>query len=92
MDHPPQRSSGEEEEPGTGDAPRPRDRRLGRAYQGAVESVIAVAVGAGIGAWADSRLGTSPFLLVMGVLIGFGSFVLRLVRLMRGLTPPADGR
>lgn len=66
------------------------NRRLGRAYQGAFEAVIAIVVGSAVGAWADSRLDTSPWLLLLGLLLGFGAFTRRLVRLMRDMAPPAE--
>ena len=69
-------------------------RRQGAAYQGALEAVFAILIAGGIGYWADSRLGTSPWLLLLGFAIGFGSFVLRLIRLGRQLResePPAGG-
>jgi ATP synthase protein I len=70
-------------------------RRQGAAYQGAVEAVFAILIAGGIGYWADSRWGTSPWGLLIGFLVGFASFVLRLVRLGRQLResePPADGK
>lgn len=69
-------------------------RRQGVAYQGALEAVFAILIAAGIGYWADGRLGTSPWLLLLGFVIGFGSFVLRLFRLGRQLredSPPSGG-
>ena len=70
-------------------------RRQGAAYQGALEAVFAILIAGGIGYWADSRWGTSPWLLLLGFAIGFGSFVLRLIQLGRQLRegePPAGGR
>ena len=55
----------------------PDDRRQSAAYQAAAESVLAVPVAAGIGYWADGRFDTSPWLLLLGVVFGFGAFVLR---------------
>ena len=69
-------------------------RRQGAAYQGALEAVFAILIAGGIGYWADGRFGTSPWLLLLGFGIGFGSFVLRLFRLGRQLRedePPAGG-
>ena len=65
-------------------------RRLGKAYQGAVEAVLAIVVAAMIGAFADSRFGTSPILLFVGLALGFGTFVLRLVRLLREMEPESE--
>jgi ATP synthase protein I len=68
-------------------------RRQGLAYQGGAEAVFAILIAAGIGYWADGRFGTSPWLLLLGLVIGFSSFVLRLFRLGRQLEklPPAGG-
>jgi F0F1-type ATP synthase assembly protein I len=69
-------------------------RGQGAAYQGALEAVFAILIAGGIGYWADSRWGTSPWLLLLGFAVGFGSFVLRLIRLGRQLRagePPAGG-
>jgi F0F1-type ATP synthase assembly protein I len=69
-------------------------RRQGAAYQGGVEAVFAILIAGGIGYWVDSRWGTSPWGLLIGFLVGFGSFVLRLIRLGRQLQkgePPAGG-
>ncbi len=69
---------------------RGRVRWLGRAYQGALEAVLALVIMAVLGAWADSRFDTKPVLFLLGLAIGFGSFVLRLVRLMGQLEPRDD--
>lgn len=65
---------------------------LGRAYQGAFEAVMAIVVAGALGAFADSRLGTSPWLLMAGVVLGFGAFVLRLVRMLEWMNASASGR
>ena len=67
------------------------ERREVAAYRGAVEAVFALAVGASLGYWADSHSGTSPRWLIVGTVVGFGVFALRLWR-MRKLVdeePPA---
>lgn len=58
-----------------------RTRRQAAAYQGAFEAVFAILIGAGLGYWGDASLGTSPWLLLLGFVLGFGAFVLRLLRL-----------
>jgi F0F1-type ATP synthase assembly protein I len=63
-------------------------RRQGAAYQGAFEAVFSILIAAGIGYWADERFGTSPRWLLVGVAVGFASFVLRLLRLGRALQAP----
>jgi len=70
-------------------------RRQGAAYQGALEAVFAILIAGGIGYWADGHFGTSPWLLLLGFVIGFGSFVLRLFQLGRQLRAgqePGDGK
>jgi F0F1-type ATP synthase assembly protein I len=60
-------------------------RRQGLAYQGAFEAVFAILIGAGLGYWADEYFETSPRWLLIGVVVGFAAFVLRLLRLGRTL-------
>lgn len=65
--------------------------RAGKAYQRAVEAVLAIPIGIGIGYFVDGRLGSSPIGLVVGAAFGFAAFVRRLVS-MRSLVedaPPA---
>lgn len=59
-------------------------RRGAKAYQAALEAVFAIPVAGGLGYWADSHFGTAPILLLVGLVLGFATFVLRIVR-MRGL-------
>ena len=65
-------------------------RRQGLAYQGAFEAVIAILIAIGIGYWIDTSFDTSPFGLLIGAAVGFGSFVHRLLRLGRLLQEVAD--
>ncbi|HEY8153111.1 MAG TPA: AtpZ/AtpI family protein [Myxococcota bacterium] len=58
-------------------------RREGAAYQGALEAVFALLIGAGAGYWGDSSFGTSPWLLLLGTALGFTTFVVRLLRMRR---------
>lgn len=62
--------------------------QAGRAYQGAMESVFAIVIAAGAGYWADSHFGTSPRWLVVGAIVGFAAFVLRLARMARLVEDP----
>ena len=55
----------------------------GRAYAAAVEAVLSILGGAGLGWWGDARLGTGPWLLVVGLGFGFATFVVRLARMRR---------
>ena len=63
----------------------------GAAYQGAVEAVAAILITIGVGYWVDQEFDTAPVGLIVGAGVGFGAFVLRLVR-MRALVelPPSD--
>ncbi len=67
-----------------------RARRQGRAYQGAFEAVFAILVAAGIGTWADNRFDTTPRYLLIGIAIGFCSFVIRLLRIGREMNAAND--
>jgi F0F1-type ATP synthase assembly protein I len=58
-------------------------RRKGAAYQGGSEAVFSILIAAGIGYWLDSRFDTAPKFLLIGLVVGFASFTLRLVRLGR---------
>jgi F0F1-type ATP synthase assembly protein I len=59
--------------------------RQAAAYQGAFEAVFSILIGAFAGKLADDYFDTTPRYLLVGFAIGFGSFVLRLVRLGRTL-------
>lgn len=63
----------------------------GDAYQGAFEAVMAVLVGAGFGYWVDRRWETTPYGVIVGVVIGFAAMVLRLLRMRDELPPPPAG-
>ena len=67
-------------------------RKMGGAYQAALEAVFAIPVAAVLGYFADKGFGTSPIFLLVGVAMGFAAFVLRLVRLGRSIAPPQDDR
>jgi len=58
-------------------------RRGAKAYQAALEAVFAIPIAGGLGYWADTRLATSPYLLLAGLVLGFATFVVLLVRLRR---------
>lgn len=67
--------------PGTG-------RRRVKAYQAAMEAVLAVPIAMGIGWWADRKLGSEPWGLLVGLGFGFATFIVRLSR-MRGMVEAA---
>jgi len=56
-------------------------RRAAAAYQGAIEAVLAVVITTGAGYWLDRRFETGSTFLLVGIVIGFCSFALRLWRM-----------
>ena len=58
-------------------------RRGAKAYQAALEAVFAIPIAGGLGYWADTRFGTAPALLLVGLALGFVTFVVRLVRMRK---------
>jgi F0F1-type ATP synthase assembly protein I len=72
-------------------SPRGLDRRGARAYQGALEAVFAIPIAGLLGYWADARFGTGPIFLIVGLVFGFATFVVRLVR-MRSLVEDTSER
>jgi F0F1-type ATP synthase assembly protein I len=55
----------------------------GAAYEGAMEAIFAILVGVGLGYWADSYFETGPRYLILGAVVGFAAFVLRLFRMSK---------
>jgi F0F1-type ATP synthase assembly protein I len=58
-------------------------RRGAKAYQAALEAVLAIPIAGGLGYWADTRFGTAPTLLLAGLALGFATFVVRLTRMRK---------
>jgi F0F1-type ATP synthase assembly protein I len=58
-------------------------RHGARAYQAALEAVLAIPVAGGLGYWADTHFGTEPILLLVGLVLGFAAFVVRITRMRR---------
>jgi F0F1-type ATP synthase assembly protein I len=54
---------------------------MGAKYQGAMEAVLAIPIGAGFGHLADRQWESAPIGLLIGLALGFGAFILRLVRM-----------
>jgi F0F1-type ATP synthase assembly protein I len=65
-------------------------RKMGGAYQAALEAVFAIPIAVAVGYFVDKRFETFPVFLLVGVVMGFAAFVLRLVRLARSIVP-AEG-
>ena len=51
---------------------------------------MVVLFGAGVGYWVDWRWDTTPYGVIIGLLIGFAAMVLRLLRLGRELVPGTE--
>jgi len=64
-------------------------RRMAAAYQGALEAVLALVITTGVGYWFDRRWGTSHYLLI-GIVVGFWAFTVRLWRLRELMVEPPD--
>ncbi len=69
---------------------RTAQQRMASAYQGAVESVMAVVISGLAGYWVDRRFGTEPNGFLVGMAIGFAAFGLRMWR-MRNLMGTTGG-
>jgi F0F1-type ATP synthase assembly protein I len=79
---------------GVGREEKDNGRGFGSAYQGALEAVFSIVIGVGVGYAVDRWFGTEPWGIVVGITLGFGAFVLRLVRLGRDFQekhPGSDG-
>jgi len=60
------------------------------AYNGALEAIFSILIATGAGYWADQSYGTSPRWLVVGAVIGFAAFVLRIMRMRELLEEPEE--
>jgi F0F1-type ATP synthase assembly protein I len=76
--------------PGRKRVKRAAGSAAGGAYQGALEAVMAVLFGAGVGYWVDERWDTTPIGVISGLAIGFAAMVLRLLRLGSELVPSVE--
>ncbi|MBI5596331.1 MAG: AtpZ/AtpI family protein [Elusimicrobia bacterium] len=73
-------------EPSSGRPKRPAGP-LGAAFSLGMELAVAMLLGVVGGRWADARLGTSPWLLLAGVALGFAAGMYLLVTSAKQ-TPP----
>ena len=63
-----------------------------KAYQGALEAVLSIPIGIGLGYLADRQFGTGPVFFLIGLAAGFASFVIRMTRLRELVDEgPEDG-
>ena len=60
-------------------------KAFARGYQAGLEAIFALVIAAGIGFWIDTRTETMPLFLLVGMALGFGACVLRLLRYQREL-------
>ena len=80
------------EYPGRQRLERMATRGGGGAYEGAFEAVGAILIATLLGYWFDQHYETEPAGLLVGAVVGFAAFVLRLVRLGKRLHPdPQSG-
>ena len=56
-------------------------RAAGLLTQIGVHMVICIGIGFFFGLWLDNRLGTSPWLLIVGILLGVGAAFVGLYRI-----------
>ena len=73
------------EYPGQKRLKRMASRAGGSAYEGAFEAIGAMLISMFAGYWVDQRFETEPTGVLVGAVVGFAAFVLRLVRLGRKL-------
>ncbi len=64
-----------------GHGEEPDKRAMGAKYQGAVEAALAIPIGIGLGYLADQQWESEPVGFYFGLAVGFGAFILRLVRM-----------
>ncbi len=70
-------------------------KTLGQLSTIGLAFVFALVLGFGAGVWLDRRLGTSPWLSLLGFAMGLAAGILNVVRTMRSVaaaerTPPAE--
>jgi ATP synthase protein I len=68
---------------GKSPAPDSRGSAMGAAFKLATEMVAGVAVGGGMGYFADKFAGTSPFLLILFLLLGGAAGIMNAVRVAK---------
>lgn len=78
------------QEPSPREPSTPTAKTTARAYQGAMEAVLSILIGAGFGWWVDRELGTDPWGVVVGLGVGFAAFVRRLLRVRQAGAEPAE--
>jgi hypothetical protein len=64
-------------------------RRGAKAYQGALEAVFAIPIAGGLG-YCRHALRNGPILLLVGLALGFVTFVVRLTRMRKLVEEPSE--
>lgn len=67
------------------DAARNRGSAMGAAFKLATEMVAGVAVGGGLGYYADKLAGTAPFLLIVFLILGGAAGIMNAIRVARDM-------
>lgn len=65
--------------------PADQVRSLGALSAVGISFVLAIAIGVGGGIWLDRQLGTSPWLLFLGLILGFAAGVVNIYKATRRL-------
>lgn len=73
------------------DSNRSRGAALGRAFRVGSELLAGLLVGALLGLGLDTLFGTKPFLLLVGIFMGFAAGVLNVSRAFKASTEDAAG-
>jgi len=77
-------------------APRPGSRPigLGMAAAGGIEFTVTIVLGLFVGRWLDRRMGTGPWLLILGVFVGAAAGFYHLYRALTTAqhAPPSRSR
>jgi ATP synthase protein I len=76
-------------------APPPEDARsrgnaLGQAYKILAELIVGVVVGTGLGWALDKQLGTSPWLMIVLLIVGFAAGISNVIRTARRMQAEAE--
>ncbi|MGE0626189.1 MAG: AtpZ/AtpI family protein [Hyphomicrobiaceae bacterium] len=67
-----------------------RGRAFGEAFKIVAELVVGVAVGGGIGWFLDRQFGSTPWLLVLFLILGFAGGLLNVIRIARQMQREAE--
>jgi ATP synthase protein I len=77
-------------QPDQDEAARVRGQAMGQAFRIVAELVVGVAVGGFVGYTLDRWLGATPWLLVVGLMLGFAAGLMNVVRTARQMQAGAE--